>query len=144
MAIVHYRPSLSLANEIHNGMGWLLDPGCSESATDKAGLWQPHVDIKEEESRYVIFADIPGVNSKDIKISVEQNTLAIQGDKKSEKEENDNGYYRIERISGQFYRQFVLPKNADTNDINAKCTDGVLEVSIPKTEVSSTRYIDVN
>lgn len=143
MAIVRYHPSANLVNEIRNSMNWLLDPGCSESNIEKNSSWQPKVDIKEEESRYIIFADIPGVKIEDIKISLENNVLSIQGERNSEDSQIENGYYRVERHSGKFHRPFVLPKNADCSDIQATSKDGVLEISIPKSTTSPVRYIEV-
>ncbi|MGD9591749.1 MAG: Hsp20/alpha crystallin family protein [Candidatus Berkiella sp.] len=94
--------------------------------------WAPHVDIKEETNEFVVFADIPGVDPKDIQIDMEGNTLTVKGEKKSFKEEKDKNYYRQERVSGKFFRQFTLPETIDADKISAKAKQGVLAIHLPK------------
>jgi len=105
--------------------------------------WQPQVDVIEKTSSYVVTADIPGVSPKDIKISVEHNTVTIQGEKKIEFNENDKNYKRAERYSGSFYRQFSLPSNIDEAKISAKVKNGVLILEIPKGTTHEMKYIEV-
>jgi len=105
--------------------------------------WRPAVDIKEEPDRYVIHADLPGVDPKDIEITMEDGMLTINGERHSEKRDETEGYKRVERISGTFYRRFSLPDSADTERIEAKGKDGVLEVILPKQEKVQPRRITV-
>ncbi|WP_284450924.1 Hsp20/alpha crystallin family protein, partial [Methylophaga thalassica] len=105
--------------------------------------WAPAVDIKEEKERFVVIADIPGVNKEDIHISLENNLLTIQGERRFEKNENKDGYSRMERTQGQFYRRFSLPQTVDESKISAKCKNGVLEVFIPKKAVAVEKRIEV-
>lgn len=108
--------------------------------------WAPAVDIKEEDKRYVVIADIPGVAPKDIEITCESNALIIRGERESEKKEEKEGYRRVERSCGSFYRRFVIPDNGDLDQIKAKSKDGVLEITIPKSgkSKSSSKRIKVD
>lgn len=106
--------------------------------------WQPMVDIKEENDRYLIKADIPGVDPKDIEVKMENGVLSISGERRAEHEDEKEGYKRIERSYGSFMRRFSLPDSADADGISAKSKHGTLEVTIMKREPSSqTRRITV-
>ncbi len=106
--------------------------------------WSPAVDIKEEDERFVLKADIPGVDPKDIDVTMEDGVLTIKGERKHESEEEREGYKRVERSYGSFYRRFSLPDTADAERVTAKGKDGVLEVSIPKQEKVQPRKIAVS
>ena len=106
--------------------------------------WTPAVDIKEESDRYVLEADIPGVNPKDIEVTMDNGVLTIKGERKHEAQQESNGYKRVERSYGSFYRRFSLPDSADPEGITAKGKDGVLEVTIPKHEKVQPRKITVS
>ena len=106
--------------------------------------WSPAVDIKEEDERFVLKADIPGVDPKDIDVSMEDGVLTIKGERKHESEEEAEGYKRVERSYGSFYRRFSLPDTADAERVTAKGKDGVLEVFIPKQEKVQPRRITVS
>jgi len=105
--------------------------------------WIPAVDIKEEQDRYALRADIPGVDPKDIEIIAENGVLTIRGNRPSETRETQAGYSRIERPCGSFYRRFSLPDTADLAQIAARSTNGVLEISIPKLTHTLSRTIKV-
>lgn len=114
-----------------------------EEASVETNLWSPAVDIKEKEDKYIVIADLPGVEKDDIHISLENNTLTIKGERQYEKKEEKEGFSRIERMQGQFFRRFVLPETTDESKIQAKYKKGVLEVTIPKKENAKSRKIDV-
>lgn len=105
--------------------------------------WMPAVDIKDEESRYVIRADIPGVKPEDIEVSLENGVLTIRGERKFEETEEKENFKRIERSHGVFYRRFSLPDNTDASAVQATGKDGVLEVIIPKTAEKHAKRIEV-
>lgn len=91
------------------------------------------VDVKEEDDRYEIVADVPGLSKEDITIQVNPDrVLTLSGERKSEEEKDEDGYYRLERKFGKFMRSFQLPKDVEDNKIRAKCEEGVLTVTIPK------------
>ena len=105
--------------------------------------WVPGVDVKEEDNRFVIFVDIPGVDAKDIEVTMEKGVLSIRGERKHESTDEHEGYKRIERTRGTFYRSFALPDTADAEGISAKGQNGVLEIVIPKHEKVQARKITV-
>lgn len=108
-----------------------------------AAAWAPAVDVKEEQGAYVVRADVPGVDPKDITLDMENGVLTLRGERKSEVKEEKENYHRIERVAGTFYRRFTLPDTADAESISAKYTNGVLEVRIPKQEKVLPRRIEV-
>ena len=116
----------------------------SDSSFIDTGTWAPAVDIREEKDCFLVIADIPGVNKKDIHVSLEENLLTIHGERQFEDSENKEVYSRMERIQGQFYRRFSLPKNVEESQINAKYKQGVLKISIPKKEEVMEKRIEVH
>ena len=140
MTLVSYEP-WSLVNRLHRQLDQAFN---NTSATAQSVSWIPRVDIYEETERFVVLADVPGVEAKDIDITAENGVLTIRGERRSEKKESDkNGYERTERTSGSFLRRFTLPESANTESITAKQTNGVLEVSIPKHPQVQPRRISV-
>ncbi len=105
--------------------------------------WAPRVDIKEEGNRFVIFADIPGVEPEQIEISMDKGILSIKGERTTASSEETEQYSRVERAHGAFYRRFSLPDSADADGITASGRNGVLEISIPKKPETTPRRIKV-
>lgn len=114
-----------------------------EEKSAETNLWSPAVDIKEKNDKYIVIADLPGVEKDNIDVSLENNTLTIKGERKYEKKEEEEGFSRIERMQGQFYRRFVLPESTDESKIKAKYKKGVLEITIPKKENTKAKKITV-
>lgn len=108
------------------------------------GDWTPAVDIKEETERFVIHADIPGVDPKDIEVHMEDGVLTIKGQRHTETRDEREGYKRIERVRGSFYRRFSLPDTANAEGITATSQHGVLELIIPKQHKAQPRRIEVS
>ena len=143
MTLTRYEPWNLLdqmRREMDRTMGSRADEGSSVATSD----WVPAVDIKEEKDNFVIVADIPGVDPKDIEVHMENGMLTIKGEKESEKKEEREGYKRVERSYGSFYRRFSLPDTADPEKITAESNNGVLEVTIGKQEQVQPRRISVN
>jgi len=107
------------------------------------GNWAPAIDISDSKNHVVIKADIPGMTKEDIKVSVEEGALVIKGEKKAEHETKENNFVRIERSYGSFYRAIPLPKGVDAKNVNATYKDGVLELTLPKTEEAKPKQINV-
>lgn len=105
--------------------------------------WVPAVDIVEEEGRFLLRADVPGVKPEDIDVSMENGILSLSGQRQQESSEESGGVRRIERISGRFYRRFTLPDTANAEKISAKSSNGILEVIIPKQPAVQARRITV-
>lgn len=105
--------------------------------------WSPLVDITEDEKEYLVKADLPEMKKEDVKVTVEDNVLSISGERKSEKEEKEKKFHRIERSFGTFLRTFTLPENADANKVAAEFKDGVLNVHLPKTPAVTPKPVEV-
>ena len=105
--------------------------------------WAPAVDIKEEDTQFVLSAELPGISSKEIDITFENNSLTIKGEKKSKVSKDDN-YHRVETGYGSFVRTFTFPKNIDSEAIKANNVDGVLEIIIPKKEAKKPKKIEIS
>ena len=105
--------------------------------------WRPAVDIREEKNCFLIVADVPGINPKDIEITMENGVLTVKGERHLDEEDSDENYKRVERMNGTFYRRFSLPDTADGERIEAKGSNGVLEITIPKHEKVLPRRIEV-
>ena len=108
-----------------------------------SSAWMPSVDVKDEEKQVVLYADVPGIDPKDIHVESNNGVLTIKGERKFEKEFNEKDFHRIERSYGTFFRQFSLPDNVSGDDISAKYNNGVLEVRMPKKKASEARRISV-
>ncbi|MEW6247725.1 MAG: Hsp20/alpha crystallin family protein [Nitrospirota bacterium] len=105
--------------------------------------WIPAVDISESEGEYLIKAELPGVKKEDIKVTLQEGVLTIQGERKQEKEEKGRKYHRIERSYGTFMRSFTLPDSADDSKVSAEFKDGLLYLHVPKSEKAKPKAIEV-
>ena len=105
--------------------------------------WTPLVDITEDEKEYLIKAELPEVKKEDVKVTVENGTLSITGERKFEKEEKGKKYHRVERAYGSFMRSFTLPEGTTGDKVSAEFKDGVLKVHLPKSEEAKPKSIDV-
>lgn len=136
-----YEPNTML-NRLHDEIGSLFGNNLDD-VSSAASVWSPAVDIKEDDGRYLIHADLPGVKADDVNITLEKGVLTIEGSRQSETEQERQGYRRVERYRGQFARHFALPDTADSEKVDAQLKDGVLEVTILKKESSKPRRIKV-
>jgi len=141
------RQSWDAFSQVRAEMNRLLKARFDEQENDDsrvaASHWAPPVDIKEEQTGFVIYADLPGVKVEDIEITMDKGVLTVRGERKPEVEDDRAGFRRIERSRGTFHRRFSLPDSADTDRIQARSRDGVLEILIPKQEKSRPRKIAV-
>lgn len=106
--------------------------------------WTPRVDIKEEANRFLILADVPGVDPSQIEVNMEKGILSIKGERKEESRSEGENFTRVERSRGLFYRRFALPDSADPEKITAAGKHGVLEIAIPKKPETTPRRITIN
>jgi HSP20 family protein len=120
-----------------------LDRALGDVADGATVSWIPHVDIHEEAERYVVAADLPGVEGKDIQITAEKGVLTIKGERRQEKKSSKDGYESVERATGTFLRRFTLPETVDAEAIKATHVNGVLEVTIPKRPTAQPRRIEI-
>ena len=105
--------------------------------------WMPTVDISESESEYLIKAELPEVRKEDVKVTVENGVLTLQGERRQEKEEKGKRFHRVERSYGSFVRSFTLPESVDEGGVKAEYKDGVLALHLPKSEKVKPKAIDV-
>ncbi|NNE36771.1 MAG: Hsp20/alpha crystallin family protein [Gammaproteobacteria bacterium] len=149
MSLIKYEP-YSLLDQLqreffrNSGYPYSREGTDDDNSNIEVSDWRPAVDIKEEKERYVIHADLPGVEAKDIDITMENGILTLKGERKMDKEEQHDGYKRVERVRGTFYRRFSLPDTADTDNIGANSRDGVLEITVPKHAKVQPRRITVS
>jgi HSP20 family protein len=106
--------------------------------------WSPSADITETDTAYLIKAEIPGVNKQDVKVSVQDGMLTIQGERKMEKEEKGKKFHRVECSYGSFVRSFRMPDDVDENSVNAEFKDGMLNVTLPKSAQAKAKAINVS
>jgi HSP20 family protein len=106
--------------------------------------WMPSVDISETDTEYTITGELPGVNKNDVSITVQNGMLTIQGERRHETEEKGKKYHRVECCYGSFMRSFRVPDDADEEKVKAEFKDGMLNVTMPKSERTKARTIDVS
>ncbi len=125
----------------------MFDGGLFGRAQDDSSVvtsqWAPAVDIHEEPERFVLYADLPGVDPQDIEVQMDRGLLTIKGERRAETPMEGGRYSRVERLHGVFHRRFALPDSADPEGISASGHDGVLQVVIPKRPESKPRRIQV-
>jgi HSP20 family protein len=105
--------------------------------------WVPATDLIESETHYVLRADLPGVFEEDINVELDDDVLTISGERHAEQKDRQDGYYRVERMSGSFRRSLRLPEGVDAEAITASFDRGVLEVSVPKPEQPKPRKVQI-
>ncbi len=113
------------------------------TSKDNQGDWIPAVDVYETKDSIEIEVEAPGMKEDDLKVNLENNTLYISGERKFEKKEEKQNYFRMERGYGSFSRSFLLPENVDKDSIKAKYKDGVLKLSLPKKQESKPKAIKI-
>src|ERR1700757_76385 len=148
MALIRREPVREL-NTIQSEMNRLFNTYFDAPAPGNGGnggalrRWIPAMDLVETGDDFVLRADLPGMEEKDVKIELEDRVLTISGERKSEHEEREEGFYRIERASGAFTRTLTLPEGVDPAAITATFDKGVLEVRIPKPEAKKPHRVTI-
>ncbi len=146
MALIRWEPVREL-NTIQSDMNRLFNTFFASPTAGNGGSfrrWIPAMDLVETEDDFVLKADLPGLGDGDVKIEVEDNVLTISGERKSEREEGKDGYYRVERASGSFRRSLTLPEGVDPESVQANFERGVLEVRIPKPEARKPHKVEIS
>lgn len=145
MTITRYYPwaPSRVASEMNQIFSRLVGTDEATPANAATNQWTPRVDIKEEANRFLISADIPGVDPAAIEIQMDKNVLSIKGERAVEAAKENEKVTRSERTYGQFYRRFALPESADAEGISATGKFGVLEIAIPKKPETTPRRIAV-
>ena len=136
-----FRGATSLQDQINRVFNDVLERTGEESSLT---AWAPAVDIYETEHELVLKADLPDIDPKDLDIRVENNILTIRGERKFEKQVNEDKYLRVERSYGSFARSFTLSNTVNAEAIKADYQNGVLTLTIPKREEAKPKQIKVN
>lgn len=113
-------------------------------AADDAGLWNPAIDLYETDDHFVIKAELPGVDKKDIKVDLKDRVLTLAGERSYDNEVKEENYYRQERSYGRFQRSFSLPAEVDSDTITAELKDGVLRIEVPKPADKKAKQVTVH
>ena len=145
MALVRWRPRGSLF-DVRNEIDRLFDnfPPDAPWRSDLAGgSWAPRVDISEANGELKVAAELPGLTRDEVSIRIENNVLTLKGEKKQEEEKEGTNYHRVERCCGSFARSFALPNTVDVNKVKAGFEDGVLTITLPKTEEAKGKEISI-
>ena len=144
MTIVRWEPLRELGTlqtEMNRLFNTVFDSPGGNGGTMRR--WMPAMDLLETGDHFVLRADLPGLSEEDVNIELEDSTLTISGERKTEHESSDEGYYRVERASGSFQRSLTLPKGVDPEAVTASFDRGVLEVRVPKPEERKPRRIAI-
>lgn len=145
--LVRYnQPLTSIFDEFEKNINHFLSayPVFGSEFSARGDSWLPDVDIKEEDKFYIVKADIPGMDKKDIGINIDQhNNLIIKGERDNEIKKEKNGYLYFERYKGSFFRKIPLPGAVNSQDVKAKYQSGVLEINIPKAKETVLKQINI-
>lgn len=144
MSLIRWEP-FKEADEFFRSMSSPLRGRWSRMLGENGGAmeWAPAADISETEKEYVVKAELPGVKREDVKVTLEDGVLTIQGERRQEQEEKGEKTHRTERFYGSFSRSFTLPDNTDAGSIRAESKDGVLQVHIPKLKAEKARAVEI-
>jgi HSP20 family protein len=145
MDLVPWRPFGGELSSLRREMDRVWDRFFGETPLAKraAEEWWPSVDMSETKDNYVVKAELPGLESKDVDVSISGDVLTIKGEKKKEEEEKDEHHHYVERYYGSFQRSFRLPSNVKSDKIDATFDKGILKVTLPKVEEAKKKKIEV-
>ena len=133
-----------MADLMHRDLSGFTTRRFAQSSVDQPVVdWVPAVDIVEEKDRFVLRADVPGVDPTNIDVRMNDGVLTVSGDRQAGDITDESRLRRVERSSGRFHRRFTLPKTVDADNITAKSLNGILEVTIPKLAEVQARRIAV-
>ena len=141
--LIRYQP-WALHRELANEFNRFFERAESDATTGAGAEWSPAVDIEEHADKFVIYADVPGVDPKSIEITLEKGLLTLSGSREKAVEAKDVQPRRVERSAGRFVRRFTLPDTVDGEAVTARTANGVLELAIPKRPAAQPRKIVVS
>lgn len=146
MSLVRWDPFREL-EEVSEQLNRVLGRRGLQRESGKEALtiadWVPTVDISETEDEYLIKAELPEIKKEDVKVTLDEGVLTIQGERKQDKEEKGKKYHRVERSYGRFVRRFALPDYVDDGKTTAEFSDGVLSLHLPKAAKAKPKAIEV-
>jgi HSP20 family protein len=142
MQLTRWNPFVEL-DEIQQRLNRLFVDKAANAPADGFADFMPLVDIQETDNGFIVKADLPEVKKEDVKVHLQDGVLAIEGERRLEKEENGKRFHKIEREYGKFVRRFAMPIDIDTGKVLAEFKDGVLTVVLPKAASARPKAIDV-
>ena len=149
MAIVRWNPMWDMMsmerefNKVFNSLERKFGFGDSDNEEFENAIWMPMTDILEDDNKYYLNIDLPGIKKEDVKINYSNGQLSINGDRKQETIEKNAKFHRSERSYGKYYRSFTLPQKIKENEIDAEFKDGQLKISIPKSEEAKPKQLEI-
>ena len=141
MKLVRWSPMLDVRSDVDRLFGsWARE---LPAAIPKGGSWAPPADVKETADGFEIRLDLPGMEKKEVKVSVYEDTVTVRGERREQVREEGESWHRVERFVGAFERSFVLGASLDSSKVKATYKDGVLQIGVPKAESAKPKEIDV-
>jgi len=145
MDIIPWRPFGGELSSLRQEMDRLWDRFVGETPFVRriTGEWWPTVDVSENKDNFIIKAELPGMDDKDVSVTISGNVLTIKGEKKKEEEDKDEHHYRAERYYGSFQRSFQLPASVQAHEVEAAFEKGILRVTLPKVEEAKKKEVKI-
>ena len=139
-------PSFGRLADLRNEIDRLFESPLSELTRTSQLLsgWTPALDVYEDKDSFVVKAELPGMKKEDIEVSLHDGSLSISGERKTESKREDSEVYRAERFFGRFQRTVTLPTSVAADKVKAAYNDGILTITLPKTEEAKPKKIDVS
>ena len=142
MVITRWQPYRN--NALQNRLNTLFGEFNESDSQLTTAAFVPAVDVYEDEKKVVLKLEVPGIEEKDLDVSVEKNTLTVKGERKFSSEEKEENFHRIERRYGSFFRSFTLPSTVDTEQVRASYNAGVLKLERAKKPEAQPKQIKIN
>ena len=143
MSLVRWDPFQDSGDLLQRFNQLLTRTAAPNAGENTSYAWRPAADIIEKENEFLIKAELPEVNKDDIHIDLQDGVLSIRGERKMEKEHEEDKVHRVESFYGSFSRSFRLPDNVDVEKITAESKDGVIRIHVPKTEAAKPRSVEI-
>ena len=150
MALIRWKPTTDVwepvgsIEDIREEMTRMFDTSLRRRGSLLDGAFAPAIDVVEEKDEFLVKVDLPGLSKDDVSVAIQDNFLTIRGERKHEVEKKESNYYHRERVHGQFTRSIELPTRVDAGKVQANFKDGVLYVTLPKSEEAKPKEIKVN
>jgi len=142
MQLTRWNPFVEL-DDIQNRLNRLFVDKAVKTPADAFADFMPPVDVQETDNEFIVKADLPDVKKEDVKVHLQDGVLAIEGERRQEKEEKGKRFHKIEREYGKFVRRFAMPTEIDADKVRAEFKEGVLNVVLPKAPAAKPKLIDV-
>jgi len=145
MTLVNWTPFRDLEDvfDRYNRLFSRMQPAAAQGEGAEVAQWRPVANIAETNDEYLIKAELPEVDKKDVEVTVHEGVITIRGERRYERSDDSEKQHRVESFYGSFARSFSLPADADETKIYAESKDGVLKVHIPKTPVAKPKAIEI-